>query len=157
MSTSVQTTYADVIPKAYAGQAADNNPFRDITLICETAVIPFGRVVKQGSTDDQAVIGSATTAIQGITKRVHNLENVSPGTASAQYPVGEPMAVRQEGSIYVSLITTGARGAALYSVDADGTIGAGAPGGGQTAIPGGVLEETVAATDQIVLIRLKSE
>jgi hypothetical protein len=155
--TSVQTTYSAAIPKAYAGGDADNNPTRDVTLISEASVIPYGRAVQQGTADDQAKIGTGTTAYLGITVRVHNEENVAAGTESEQYPEDELMKVREEGSIFVSLVTTGSKGDAIYSVDADGTIGAGTAGAGQTQIPGGVLLETVAAADQIVKIRLKSE
>jgi hypothetical protein len=155
MSTSVQTTYSATIPRGYAGGDADSNPVRDITLISETTVIPYGRAVQQGTADGQAKIGTGTTAFLGITKRDHSQENVAAGTASAQYPVNTPMAVREEGAILVSLVTTGAKGAAIYSVDADGTIGAGTASTGQTQITGGVLEDTVTATNQIVKIRLK--
>lgn len=155
---SVQTTYAAEIPKAYPGLQADNNPVRSISPIAEGGAIPFGRAVQTGTdADTQAVIGTATGTYLGITMRVHNEENSAVGTESKEYKEKEPMAVMQEGSIFVTLITTGAKGAAIYSVDADGTIGAGTAGAGQTQIVGGVLEETVTATGQIVKIRLKSE
>lgn len=156
---TVQTTYSAAIQKGYPGLQADNNPVRSVTLICETAVIPFGRAVQPGSSDDLAVLGTttATSSYSGIAMEDMSRENVSAGVESRQYPVGRPMAIMEEGSIYVELITTGAKGDAIYSVDADGTIGAGTAGAGQTQIPGGVLEETVTAVDQIVKIRLKSE
>jgi hypothetical protein len=155
--TSVQTTYSAAIGKAYPGLQADNNPVRSVSLISESSVIPFGRAVQQGTDEDQAKLGTGTTAYLGITMRVHNEENVAVGTESAQYTEKEPMAVMQEGSIFVTLITTGTKGADIYSVDADGTIGAGTAVAGQTQIPGAKLEETVAATGQVVKIRLKSE
>ena len=153
----VQTTYPVAIARQYPGGLADNNPTRKVTLLSEASVIPYGRAVQQGTDQRQAKIGTGTTAYLGITVRVHNEENVAAGVDSAQYPEDELMAVMEEGSIFVSLVTTGTKGNALYSVDADGTIGAGAPGAGQTAIPGGVLLDTVTAVDQIVKIRLKSE
>lgn len=140
---SVQTTYTATIPKAYAGLVADNNPYRIITKICETvAGIPYGRKVSRGTSDDQAVIGGATGHL-GIAVRVHNQENTL-GTESQTYRETDAMAILQEGSVFLYVTTAGSPGDPLYSVDADGTIGAGAPGAGQTAIAGATLEETLA-------------
>jgi hypothetical protein len=152
---SVQTAYDTYIPKQYAGGLADDNPTRKVTYIAEGGAIPYGRAVQQGASDDQAVIGTATTAYLGITIRHHSQENPL-GSESEQYPAGDLMAVMEEGSLFVDLINTGAKGALIYSVDADGTIGAGVAVAGQTQIPGGSLEETIAAAG-IAKIRLRSE
>ena len=142
---SVQTTYTAAIPKAYPGLQADNNPVQSVSLIAEATVIPFGRAVQQGTNDDQALIGTGTTVYRGITMRMHNQENVSAGVESAQYPDEDLMAVMEKGAIFVDLINTGAKDALIYSVDADGTIGAGTAGAGQTQITGARLAETIAA------------
>jgi hypothetical protein len=154
---SVQTQYDTYIPKQYAGGLADGNPTRKVTYIAEGGAIPFGRAVQQGASDDQAVIGTttATGAYNGITIRHHSQENPLYGE-SEEYPEGDLMAVMEEGSLFIDLINTGAKGDPIYSVDADGTIGAGTAGAGQTQIPGGSLEETIAAAG-IAKIRLRSE
>lgn len=154
---TVQLTYEFKQPRAYAGLQADNNPVRSISPYAESGPIPFGRAVQVGTDEDQAVIGTGTGLYLGITMRVHNEENVAAGVESAQYTDKEPMAVMQEGTIFISLINTGSKGDPIYSVDVDGTIGAGTAVAGQTQIPGGELLETVTVVDTIVPIRLKSE
>ncbi len=140
---SVQTTYTATIPKAYAGLVADNNPSRIITKQCESTNIPYGRKVSRGTSDDQAVLGGATGHL-GIAVRVHNQENPL-GSTTTQYNQKDTMAILQEGSVYLYVENAAADGTALYSIDADGKIGAGTPGAGQTAIAGATLEETLSA------------
>jgi hypothetical protein len=149
---SVQTTYAARMTKAYAGQLADLNDQREISRIAEGGVIPFGRMLSRGTADNQATLGG--TDHIGISVRDLAHEN-GIGTELQQYAVTDVMNVLQSGSIFLELITTGSPGDALYSVDADGTIGAGAPAAGQTAIVGGTLEETVAAINTVALCRIK--
>ncbi|MCK4960048.1 MAG: hypothetical protein KAT00_11625 [Planctomycetes bacterium] len=154
---SVQLTYDEKIAKQYAGGLADNNPKRTVTYIAEGGAIPYGRAVQPGASDDQAVIGTttATSLYSGIAIRVHNNENPLGGV-SESYPEGDLMAVMEEGSLFIDLVNTGAKGDPIYSVDADGTIGAGTAAAGQTQIPGGSLEETMAAAG-IAKIRLRSQ
>lgn len=152
---SVQLSYDEKIAKQYAGGKADDNPTRIVSYIAEGGAIPFGRAVQQGSSDDQAVIGTLAPAYAGITIRHHSQENPR-WSQSEEYDEGDLMAVMEEGSLFVDLINTGAKGDPIYSVDADGTIGAGTAVAGQTQIPGGVLEETIAAAG-IAKIRLKSD
>jgi hypothetical protein len=152
---SVQTTYTKNVPVAYEGLVADNNPERTISKVVETAAIPYGRAVGRGTGDDQVVLGLGAGYV-GIAKRVLNQENPL-GSSVAQYNVKDAAAIFQEGSIYLNITTTGAVGVALKLIDATGLIATGAPGAGETAIPGATLEETVGSINTIALCRFKSE
>jgi len=140
---TVQTEYERYIGTAYAGQLADGfNPTLRKSLISEGVVI-YGRTVSQGTADDQAVQGGATN-ILGVALRDLNAENFI-GSIAKQYPDEKVMAVIEEGYVYVNITNTGAKGAAIYSVDADGTIAVGTAGAGQTQLTGSKLDETVAS------------
>lgn len=152
--SNVQTTYSASIARGYAGQVGDANPTRKVSLIAEGGAIPYGRAVQQGTNDDQALIGSGTTAFRGIAIRVHNQENSAVGVESAEYSENDLMAVIEEGAVLVDLINTGSKDDGIYSVDADGTIGAGTAGAGQTQITGATLTETITAAG-IARIQLK--
>lgn len=139
---SVQTTYEFRIGKAYAGQLADGfNPTYRKSLISEGAVT-YGRTVSQGTADDQALQGG--TPPIGIAIRDLQQENAI-GSVSTAYLDEQVMAVLEEGYIYVNVTNTGAKGAAIYSVDADGTIAVGTAGAGQTQLTGSFLDETISA------------
>lgn len=139
---SVQTSYSAAIGRAYPGQLADGfNPTIRKSLIAE-GVVNFGRAVSQGTNDDQALEGG--TPPIGIAIRDHNHENPIGGESS-EYADEQVMAILEEGYIFLDIVNTGAKGALLYSVDLDGTIGAGTAVAGQTQLTGAQLDETIAS------------
>jgi hypothetical protein len=147
---SVQTSYAINMDRAYPGLLADLNKNRIISRLAEGGAIPFGTVVSRGTADDQCVLGGTDPI--GVALRTLDREG-DLGTADLEYKEKDAVAVIEDGAVYVSVGSTGSPGDVLKYVNATGAILTGAPGTGETALPG-VLEETVAAVDDIARIRL---
>lgn len=154
---SVQTTYTRNSPVAYAGLLADNNPSERVSGIAEAA-IGFGLAVQKGTSDDQVKIGGGTggAGYLGISVR-HLNEEGALADASLQYDDEEAVDIMKSGWIYLSVGTTGVKGAVLNANDTTGLIEAGAAGAGETLIPGATLQEAVTSAPAIALCRFASE
>ena len=64
---AVQTSYPDTQPAAVAGLQATMLPGQIMSRTVETAAVPFGRAVKQGTNDKGcALFGSGDTVVLGI-------------------------------------------------------------------------------------------
>jgi hypothetical protein len=140
------------MPPAYAGLIGDLQYAEVVSKLCETAAgVGFGFTVSRGTSDDQAVLGG--TSLIGVTVRSLDREGAAT-TAAVKYNQNEAMGVIKKGYVWINLVNTGSAGAAIYSVDADGTIAAGTAGAGQTQIPNATLETTVASAGDLALIRV---
>ena len=147
---SVQDSYSINMGRGYAGQLADLNKNRIISRLAEGGAIGMGVVVSRGTADDQAVLGGTDPI--GVTVRTLDREG-DLGTADLEYKEKDAMAVIEDGCVLVSVGSVGVPGDVLKFNNTTGAILTGAPGAGETALPG-VLEETVANVDDIAKIRL---
>lgn len=151
---SAQTSYSINHSRAFEGQLADINLNRDTISEPAGGVIPFGVVVQRNATTRVVTVGGDALGI-GIALRdleqENGLLNVDP-----TYTLGDAVAILREGYVYVALAGTGNIGAAIFYEDADGTLGIGTAGVGQTQIINATLEEVVAVTGEIAKIRLPS-
>ncbi len=155
---NVQETYLRNSAIAYVGLVADNNPSERISKIAEGA-IDFGLAVQRGTDEDVQVKvggGTAGAGFLGISCRVLNQEGAL-SDAAIKYNDEDMVAILKSGWIYLNITNTGTAGSALNMNDTTGVIKAGAPGAGETAIPGGTLEKTVNIADTIALCRIASE
>lgn len=103
---AVQTTYPDTQPVAVAGARATMLPANLISRNVETAAVPFGRAVKQGTADKGcALFGSGDTVVLGIAilDRGASGLTVADGQVTAAtenaYGVGESAAILPLGGI----------------------------------------------------------
>lgn len=154
---SVQTTYTRNSPVAYAGLVADNNPSERISGIAE-GEIGYGLAVQQGTNPNQAKVGGGTAGAGylGFSVRVLNQEGAL-ADASLKYNDEDSLTILKSGWIYLKITNTGSKGDALNMNDTTGVLKAGAPGAGETAVPGGTLQEAVASANTIALCRIASE
>lgn len=150
----MQTSYSQNMGKAYAGLIADvqfqNNV---VSKSLESAIVPPGLIVSRGTDKTLQVVKGGTTPL-GVVVRNMQKENNSSG--ELEYEATDTVGVLTAGIVWVEPINTGLAGAAIYSVDADGTIGIGTAGAGQTQL-NGVLEDAVAAGGDLARIKLTEQ
>jgi len=97
---AVQSTYADNIGNAVAGNVADTTTHDARTYICEGADgIGFGVAVQQGTADDGAKIGIATGKFVGVSIKDPTLRP----DANDKFEEGGHMAVLFRGTIWVKV------------------------------------------------------
>ena len=151
---SVQTSYSQNMPVAYAGMLADGRLQNEVeSKAVETAAgIKPGFVVSRGTSDKQVVLGGVAGGI-GITVRSIAKETEADGTIL--YAQKDAVPVARAGTIWVNLTGTGVPGAAIYYVDATGALGIGTAAAGQTQIPNAELETTVSNTGDLGRIRFR--
>jgi hypothetical protein len=102
---TTQTNYNRFMSEGQAGMPASGHPFSDDSYTCESAAIPFGRVVARGTADRHAILGNPSGhVVQGISLRDISAkpDNSTPDQAN-QY---ENVTVRTAGDVYV--LVTGA-------------------------------------------------
>lgn len=129
---SVQTTVTQKPFRAFDGLKADLNVGTDVSKTVETAAIPFGRVVSQGSTDEKVVLGAGAGVIMGVSVRELLLEGGIP-------QVGERIAVRTSGPICAVVDGAGSKGDALKYDTATGRLTTAAVAGTIVAITNGTI------------------
>lgn len=146
---TVQSTYNDMAA-AVAGQIANLEDSKNvISRTVQTAVLPFGAVATQGTTDN-TVRPAATgrTIFRGIAVR----DRATPiGAAANQYAVGDTAGVITEGVVYVTVSGAVTAGAAAYWVEATGAITA--TSSGNLAIPNAIFD-SAAADGALAKLRL---
>jgi len=139
---AAQTSYSLTSAIAYPGLIADLGPNRIESYLVETvAGIAPGLTVGPGTLDDQCVLGG--TAPVGVVVRSLDVENNVSDTIV--YAATEDVGVMISGVVWVSLGNTGAKGAAIYSIDATGVIQSGTAGAGQTQLNGELMDTITAA------------
>jgi hypothetical protein len=140
---SVQTTYSQYHLANYPGQLVGKGPKTSDTYLVETAAgIAPGKVVGQGTADDQCVLGGDGIGL-GIV--VRNLDVENNASDEIVYAQNTPVEVLIEGEIVVYVSEAGAKGAALNYVDATGVIGVGAAEAGETDLKAELMETLTAA------------
>lgn len=134
------TTYT--APVKASGLIADDNPSFTVSRAVETAAgVSFGVVVQRGTDrNTQCKIGG--TVPIGIACRSRDTEN----TTAEQYNLYEEAKIITCGFVYLYQASSGNAGAALCFNTTTGVVDNGAPGGGQQAF-GGVLMEDSAGAD----------
>ncbi len=126
---SVQTSYELKQKPAYDGLKADMNDGDDVSKTVETAAIPFGRVVSEGSTNEKVVLGT-TGVILGISIRELELEGGIP-------QVNERIGVRSRGPIYALVDGAGSKSDVLNVDGVTGRLTTDAVAGDVVAITNG--------------------
>lgn len=118
---AVQTNYPDTQPAAVAGAQATMIPATIISRTVESAAVPFGRAVKQGTADKGcSLFGSGDTAVLGISllDRSAAGTTVVNGQVTARTPdvfgVGESARVITKGDIWVVCATGCSAGDPVY-------------------------------------------
>lgn len=130
MSSVVQSTYSENIPKGYPGQIADLTDYEVDTRICETAAgIGFGLACAQGSADKGATLGGAIGVFVGCSVRDPALKAGN----SDKYAENDLMGVLRRGDVYV---TAGAEVSPGDDVHYNSTTGAFSNTGGSGPIKG---------------------
>lgn len=127
---SVQTSYDVKQKPAYDGLKADMNHGTDVSKTVETAPVPFGRVVSEGSTNEKVVLGAGAGAVLGISVRELELEGGIP-------QIGDRIAVRTDGPIFALVDGAGSKSDELKYDTATGRLTTDAVAGTVVAITNG--------------------
>lgn len=144
----MQTSYEQYMGKAYPGLVADARYAKNVeSKSVETGPIAPGIAVGRGTDAEREVVAGGTAPI-GVVVRSLDVENNASN--DLEYDATETVGVMTVGAVWVDLVTTGSAGDPIYSVDADGTIGAGTAGAGQTQLVG-TLETDVAVAGLAVI------
>lgn len=140
---SVQTTYSQYHSANYPGQLYGPGPHTIDTYLVETAAgVAPGKVVGQGTADDQCVIGGDAIGLGIVVRNLDVENNTSDAIVYAQKT---PVGVLVEGECVVYVSEAGAKGAALNYVDATGVIGVGTAEAGETDLKAELMETLAAA------------
>lgn len=116
----IQTTYAARLSPAYEGMIANSEDHTVLSKLVETAAgIGFGKVVVQGTADDQVRVSAAGRAFRGLSEASHNPE-VTP-TADL-YPQYATVPVMVKGVMWVLASLAVAVGDLVYYVPATGIL-----------------------------------
>lgn len=116
---TLQSTYSERMPRAYAGMIADARPRTICSRTVETAAgIGFGVVAVQGTAEGQIRLSFAGGKYVGITQADPTLYASNPDV----YPQYEVAAVMQKGAIWVVSSVAMAPGDLVYFVPATGVI-----------------------------------
>jgi hypothetical protein len=127
---TVQASYLERQPKAFAGQIASMRSYDSITRTCETAAgIGFGLAVGRGTNDRGAVLGGALGLFRGVTIRDITLM----GSQSDKYTQYQDMGVFTEGEIWVQVTGTPGPGDPVHY---NASTGAFAASGGSGPVVG---------------------
>lgn len=147
---TVQSTYGDMAA-AVAGQIANLEDSKNvISRTVQTAVLPFGAVATQGTTDTTVRPAAAgRTIFRGIAVR----DRAAPiGAAANQYAVGDTAGVITEGVVWVVAGEDVTAGSAAFWVEATGDIVD--TSSGNLAIPNAIFDSS-AANGALVKLRLR--
>lgn len=125
---AVQTVYNDTQPAAVAGHRATQIAATIMSRTVETAAVPFGRAVKQGTAAKGcALFGSGDTAILGISVLDRGASGLTvangqvTGATEDAYGVGESAGVLTEGDVWVLCTTGCTAGDPVYVRPSNGT------------------------------------
>lgn len=98
---ALQTSYSERMPIGYPGMPATMVGYDAASLICESATIPFGRVVSQGSAHNGALLGATAAALfRGIS--VRNIA-INPSNEGDQYVQYDNMSAMIRGEMWVEV------------------------------------------------------
>jgi hypothetical protein len=115
----VQTTYVSRISPSYEGMIANSEDHTIKSMVVELAAgIGFGKVVVQGTLDDQARASEATKKFRGLSEASHNASGAT-ADAYAQY---ETIPVMITGVMWVTASVAVAVGDPVYYVPATGVL-----------------------------------
>jgi hypothetical protein len=129
----VQSTYSETLPIAQAGMPADADYSAD-TRICESAAIPFGVAVSQGTSDNEALIGGASAAVfAGVAIADKTINSDGGADGYNQY---DNMGVMTRGDIWVIAGGDVDAGEDATFVSTTGVLSSAATSGTQFAIAG---------------------
>jgi hypothetical protein len=116
---AVQTAYSTEQATAFVGMLVNTEPNNLISLEVQTAAIGFGKAVKQGTADKQAIAATAAADVfRGVTVR----DQSAAGNAD-EFPVGTSALVMQRGVIWVRAGGTCTVGTAAYMIVGTGEAG----------------------------------
>jgi hypothetical protein len=126
---AVQTSYPDTQPAAVAGAQATMIPATLISRTVETAAVPFGRAVKQGTADKGcSLFGIGDTVVLGISivDRSASGRSVSAGQVSGefadQFGVGESARIMTKGDVWVVCATGCSAGDGVFVRPSNGAF-----------------------------------
>lgn len=142
----IQTTYAARLAPGLEGMVANSEPYTVISRIVETAGgIGFGKVVVQGTNDDQIRVSEASRAYRGVTV----LQPAGDPPASDIYAQRATAAVMTKGVIWVTAGAAVQAGQPAYYVPATGVITNVSTS--NTAIPNAIFDSSAASGDLVKL------
>lgn len=145
MAPTIQTTYPNDIPVAYAGAIADEQA--DFNLISRTVEdsggIAFGLAVIQGTDDDGIVVGDGTGFL-GVTVRDQSVDPADPNEFAYQ----DSARIMTKGTIWIAN-DGGVSAGDPVSVGADGALGT----GGSVEVAG-ARWDTTATDGNLAILRL---
>lgn len=107
----------------------------------------------------ETVSPGGTGTFAGIAINPKAFASATLATATADIvPANHPVELLREGEVYVQLSTNSVIGDPVFSVDATGALGAGAPAAGQTAIAGATVyrHNVSPETPRLAVIRIKN-
>lgn len=144
---SAQTSYSINTDARFHGSLSELQDSEVVSRLVETGEIGFGIAVSRSATAGKEgkliVLGGAD--FLGITIRMLSKEAKQFGDPTILNKATESASVMQRGVISLTIPSGGNAGDPLKYNTTTGVIDAGAPGAGEAALPGGVLEQTVAA------------
>lgn len=113
---AIQTTYGTTIAPAFEGMVANSIDHIIVSKQVETAAgVGYGKVVVQGTGDDQVRVSEASRAFVGITEATHDF-------LTDAYPQYSTAAVVAQGEIWVVTSVAVVAGDLAYYVPATGVI-----------------------------------
>lgn len=113
--SDLQTTYADGISQAFIGQIVNTEPNNLISREAEET-IPFGRVVKQGTADNQVGLAdNAADVVRGVSVRDYSAVN-------SQFVTNDSVLVMNRGVIWMEAGGTCTVGTQVYMIPANGKL-----------------------------------
>jgi hypothetical protein len=147
----MQTAYSQYMEAGFPGLIADvqfQNNVESKTL--ESATASPGVVVSRGTDKARQVVKGGTKPVGVL---VRDLANEADVNGDLVYKAKGTVGVITAGKVWVPIVNTGVPGNAIYSVDADGTIGVGTASTGETQL-NGTLETVVSTAGGLGIIKL---
>lgn len=118
---AVQTVYNDTQPAAVAGHRATMIDATILSRTVETAAVPFGRAVKQGTADKGcALFGSGDTVVLGIALLDRGASGLTvtdgqvTGATEDAFGVGESARVITKGDVWVTVAANVVAGNSVF-------------------------------------------
>ena len=158
-----QSTYRETQFQAVLGLVANSNPCTiDTYIVDESGGIGFGRVVKQGTDDDQCDLGAdgpssspfAVTDFLGIALMDMSQEGSHAASARDEYPNGAVASVLSMGDVWVSVAAAVTAGDDVTVDDGTGRLSTITAADGQFLIPGARWMTTQATANGLAIVRL---
>lgn len=156
---AVQTTYSDNQPAAIAGLQSTMIPATLISRTVETAAVPFGRAVKQGTADKGcSLFGSGDTAVLGISVLDRGASGLTvangqvTGRTLDAFGVGESARIMTKGDVWVVCATGCVAGNPVYVRPSNGAF-QNSSANSAVQIPG-ARWDTSASGSELAVVRL---